>query len=156
MQGTYADEILDDSSVCSNCFRQIRVDRIDPHRSDTLNEEWVTRSERHKRNTTIEYGPADRVSEQKGTFCQCGVESARERIWSDEDVDADRFRGLIQHVIETLEAKGVTLKRQETAAYALQARRDGTAVDAALAQAVDAGIVAAVASSREDTAQPRA
>ena len=62
------------------------------------------------------------------------------------DVDRERFRALLKATLRTLAAKGVTLRRKETAAYALQAFDDGKGPDAALAEAIDAGIVAAAAS----------
>jgi len=143
MTEAYAEHVLEARDVCNNCLRLIRVERIDPVRSGVAREFEAT-YERDRRHTSVEYAPADSISEHKGVFCECGVEGARDRIWS-EGLSRDRFKTLVQHLLRTLERKGVTVKPRETAAYALQAFDDDVAPDQALAQAVDAGIVAAAA-----------
>jgi hypothetical protein len=149
MTDAYAEHVLEAADVCNNCLRLIRVERIDPARSGVAREFEAT-FERERRHTSVEYAPAESVSDHKGVFCACGVEGARDRIWSGDDLPRDRFKDLVQHLLATLDRKDVTVKPRETAAYALQAFDDGAAVDQALARAVDAGIVAAAAQSDDD------
>jgi hypothetical protein len=144
MTDAYAEHVLEAADVCNNCLRLIRVERVDPVRSGVAREFEAT-YERERRHTSVEYAPAESVSDEKGVFCACGVEGARDRIWSDDDLSRDRFKGLVQHLLRTLNRKDVSVKPRETAAYALQAFDDDTPPDHALAQAVDAGIVAAAA-----------
>jgi len=145
MQGPYADRVFDASDVCNNCLRRIRVERIDPTRAG-LTREYETTLTRNRQTTVVDHGPAESVTDQQGTFCErCGTESAYDRWWADSDIDADRFRGLVQQLLRTLEAKGVSVARKPAAAHALQARRDGDSVDEALATGVDAGLQSAVA-----------
>jgi hypothetical protein len=146
MNGPYWDHIYDAADVCNNCLRLIRVERVDPVRSGVAREFEAT-YERERRHTSVEYAPAESVSDHKGVFCGCGVEGARDRIWSDDDLPRDRFKTLVQHLLRTLGRKGVTVKPRETAAHALQAFDDDGAPDRALARAVDAGIVAAAVQS---------
>jgi len=138
----YHEHIIGAKDCCSNCLRLIRVERVDPARSG-IGREYESRLERNRQTTTIGYGPADSMSERKGVFCTCGVESARERIWADADVDTDRFREFVQRMLRTLDAKGVTVNQKRTAGHALQARRDGAGVDDALATGLDHGLAAA-------------
>jgi len=140
----YQDHYLGAADVCSNCLSLIRVERIDPMRAG-IAQEFSTRLARRRRSTSVEYAPADAASEVKGVFCSCGVESARERIWSGPEVDRDRFKELVKNLVRTADTKDISLKRKETIAYALSAFDDGAAPDAALATALDAGIVAAAA-----------
>lgn len=150
----YNDHVLGAADVCSNCFHLIRQERQSPIRRDDRTPDsgaWTTTYERVPRRTTVEYpGVGDEPTHAKGVFCECGVESARERLWSGDDIERERFRKLLKTVLRTLDAKGVTLKPTETAAYALQAFDDGAGVDEALAEAIDCGIVAATAANSSD------
>lgn len=152
MDGAYAERILDASDTCANCHRVIRVERVDPTRGGVIRE-FESHYERHPRNTEIGYGPADTVGEQKGVFCKdCGTEGAHHRIWDDDNVDAERFRELVQQTIATLEYKGVTLSRQDFAEHALNQRhRQDEDVDTALTKATEAAIVAAAAMNTDET-----
>ena len=151
----YEDHILGARDVCSNCHELIRAERQSPIRRDDRTQAsgaWTTTYERIPKRTSIEYpGVGDDPTQSQAVFCECGVESARERIWSAADVDRDRFRTLLKATLRTLGAKGVTLRRKETAAYALQAFDDGKGPDAALAEAIDAGIIAAAASDGQES-----
>jgi len=149
MTDAYAEHVLEAADVCNNCLRLIRVERVDPVRSGVAREFEAT-FERERRHTSVEYAPADAISEHKGVFCECGVEGARDRIWSGDTLPRDRFKTLVKHLLQTLDRKGVTVTPRETAAYALQAYDDDAAPDQALARAVDAGIVAAAASDSDD------
>jgi len=142
----YQEHVLGAADVCSNCFRLIRVERVDPTRSG-MGVEYETTFQRRRRTTSVEYAPHEEAKEHKGVFCECGVESARHRIWSAEDIDMDRFEELTQNLLATLAAKDVSLKQKEAAMYALQKFRDGGGPDQALATGVEAGIVANVAES---------
>lgn len=151
MSDTYDDHLLEARDVCANCLRLVRTERIDPARRGVARE-YEQRLERHPQTTTIEYAPADRVADQKGVFCECGVEDHRvqDRIWSDEDVDDGRFKQLIKSMLRTLTEKGVTIDRQTAAGHALQARRNGADVDEALSTGVDVGLARAITLSDED------
>lgn len=144
MNGPYADHILDASDVCSNCFRRVRVERVDPVRG-SLTRELDSHLERNERRTTIGYGPSEAVSESKGTFCECGVEGTHERLWDPTLVAGEHFRDLVKAAVTTLEEKDVGIKRKETIMYALSHWREHDDVDKALGMALEAGIVAAAA-----------
>ena len=150
MRGPYADHLLDAADVCSNCLAKNRHERIDPIRG--LGDELDSHYERDEHRTEIGYGPADVVSEQKGVFCQCGVEGSHERIWDPDDVDREKFKELVKAALRTLAEKDVTIRRRETVRYALSHFDDHVDVDQALANAIDAGIVAAAAGRSEVTA----
>lgn len=140
----FRERVLQARDVCRNCFSLVRVERIDPTRGGVARE-FESHYERHRQTTTVDYAPAERVSEQKGVFCECGVEEPRTRVWSEEDVDDERFRELVQSMLRTLEAKDITVARETAAAHALQARRGGADVDEALATGLVAGVSVAVA-----------
>jgi len=142
MNGPYAEHLFDSSDVCRNCLSPIRVERVEPSRTG-FGRDYEDRLSRNPRTTTIAYGPSEAMSESKGVFCECGVEGAHERIWDDADVGTERFRELIQRMLRTLDAKGVTVNQKRTAGHALQARRDGAGVDDALATGLDHGLAAA-------------
>jgi hypothetical protein len=148
MQGIYADLVLDSSDVCSNCFRQIKVQRIDPTREGFAGtEEFETHYERKKQTTTIEYAPHDIITRSKGVFCQCGCESAYERLWSPTDLEESRLKELLKNILRTLDAKGVTLKTKETAAYVLHCWSETNDVDKSLSKGIEMGVVASAAAS---------
>jgi hypothetical protein len=151
----YHEHVLGARDTCSNCLQLIRAEAVSPIRRDDRTRDsgaWTTDYERIPRRTSVEYpGVGDAPTHAKGVFCECGVESARARVWDPADIDRERFRELLKNVLRTLDSKGVTLRRKETAAYALQAFADGDDPDAALAEAIDAGIVAAAAAA-EDSA----
>jgi hypothetical protein len=107
--------------------------------------------ERVQRNTVVGYGPADSVSEQKGVFCECGVEGARERIWSGADVDREKMKEYVRALATTLSRKGLDLDEHALAAYSLQAHKDGEPPD----ECLRAGVSAALR-SRDDSDPARA
>lgn len=119
MHESFQERILSAVDVCNNCFALVREQRLKARRNWELSREayWA----RDNQRTTVEFAPADTVSEQKGIFCDCGVEGSFERLWADEDVTRDRFKTFIERVITTLETKGLELDRQRVAAYALDA-----------------------------------
>jgi len=152
MQGPYGEYLLDADDVCKNCFRLVQLDRprtqTSTGRSDVSVE--LTAATRHPTETTIEYAPHRIPPRSKGAFCSCGAESTYERLWNPETVSRDRFRDLVKAAIETLEAKEVTLRRKEAAMYCLHHFDENDDADRALANGLDAGIVAAAAA--EDSA----
>ena len=154
MHGPYADHILDASDVCSNCFSRVRVERLDPARSG-LGHELESHLARDPRRTEIGYGPSEAMSDSKGVFCKCGVEGAHERLWDPTDVDEGQFRALLKAALRSLEHKDVTLRRKEAAMYALSHHREHDDVDRALANALEAGVVAAVASGDDRDQEAR-
>jgi hypothetical protein len=138
-EDVYDDRVLGAPDVCNNCFRLVRVERVDPARNG-MGGELESHYERVQRNTVVGYGPADSVSEQKGVFCDCGVESARERIWTDSDVDRDRMKNMIRNVAESLRRKGLDLDVSALARYALQSHKDGLPTDECLRAGVSAAL----------------
>lgn len=147
MQGPYADHILDASDVCSNCFRVVSVERVDPVMGDGLGHELDSHYSRHKRETSVEFHDSEpEPTQAKGVFCKCGVEGSHERLWEPGDVDRDRFADLLKSAIRSVATKGVALKPDETISYAVSHWREHDDVDRALATALDAGVVAAAAS----------
>jgi hypothetical protein len=138
MQGIYADLVLDSSDVCSNCFRQVRVERIDPTREGFAGE-YEAHYERKKQTTTIEYAPHDIITRSKGVFCECGCESAYERLWDPTDVAKPRLRELLKNIIRTLDAKGVSLKPKKTMAYVLHCWSETDDVDKSLSKGMKWG-----------------
>jgi hypothetical protein len=158
MEGPYADHILDARDVCSNCFRQIRVERVDPVMSRSgLRHALDSHYSRKRTTTTREYHDSDpNVTHADATFCECGVEGAFERLWTPTDISRDRFKTLLKHAIQTLSHRGIELSRErkrETVAYALQSFDDGGDADQAFSEAVEMGIIAqASAQSSESQA----
>jgi len=150
MQGPYADHILDSRDVCSNCFRTIRVERIDPTRNG-FGGELESHFERRKQNTVIGYGPAESVTDIKGVFCECGVEGSHERIWNPTEVAERKLKTLIKNAIRTLKRKDVSIKPKETCAYILHVWRETDDVDRAMSKGIEMGIVARAAQRSDET-----
>lgn len=146
MTGPYHDHIIGAPDVCNNCFRVIRVERVDPSRSG-IGREYETSFERHRRHTDVDFGPAEVPPESKGVFCECGVESARDRVWGYAELPESRFKTLLQHALETLEHKDVSIDARRMAEVALAAWRAGHNVDSALEAGLDAGLARAVVQS---------
>jgi len=142
MSGPYHDHIVGAPDVCNNCFQLIRVERIDPYRSNDI--EAGTRLSGREEVTEIAYGPAELPPESKGVFCECGVESARDRIWGYAELGEGRFKELLQNCLGTLDRKDVTVDNKRMAEVALAAWRAGHNVDSALQQGLDAGLARAV------------
>jgi len=156
MNGVFAERVLDANDVCRNCFARNRVERVDPTRGG-LGGQLDSHYSRHEERTEIGYGPADAVSDQKGVFCQCGVEGAHERVW--DAAGYARYKGFVAAAVTALEEKGVDVRRQTAVAVALQGFRDAVdgrllpvvesaTVDRLLSTAVSAGVAAASASSQ--------
>lgn len=139
MHGPYADHLLDASDVCSNCLRKTRLERVDPVRGG-ITRELDSHLERDDRRTEIGYGPADRVSEQKGVFCTCGVEGSFERVWRDE-IGPQQFRRLLKNTMRTLAEKGVSYRRKTMAGTALQEFRNRVDARGTLFPFLEAGTV---------------
>jgi len=159
MHDAYQEHLLDESTVCNSCFRTIRVERIDPYRSNDL--EAAATLSRKKRTTEIGYGPAESVTEQKGTFCShCGTESAFDRTWSSVDfhdpelpLGYGRFRELCKNAMASLEAAGVSIDRHSFATTALARYDDGHGIDDALGEATEHAIVSAAMDSANERDQ---
>jgi len=158
MEGPYADHILDARDVCNNCFRHVRVERVDPVMArDGLRHALDAHYSRKRKTTTREYHDSDpAVTHAEATFCHCGVEGTFERLWSPTDISRGRFKTLLKRALRTLEQKGIQLSRErkrETVAYALQTfDRDGDA-DQAIAQGIEMGIVAQASADERDNTQ---
>ena len=166
MHPAYQEHVLSAPDVCSNCLRIVREERHqhEPRRSDVSVQE--SQWSRRKDTTEVAFGPADTASDQKGIFCECGVEGSFVRVWDDVDVDRERFRTLLKRLIQTLEHKGVSIHRKATVAHALDAferlpvemegpHRPDTSVDEALSEGVRYGLARAEVQSRSrSTANP--
>lgn len=156
MHDAYQEHLLDASDICQSCFRQIRVRRIDPYLSTDV--EAAATLSRKKRNTEIGYGPAESVTDEKGTFCdECGTESAFDRVWSSVDfhdpelpLDYERFKELAKNAMASLEAKGVDIDRHSFATTALARYQDGHGIDYALGEATEHAIVSAAMDSANE------
>jgi len=155
----YQEHVLNAPDVCSNCFSIVRVERERPARGFRPAESFYARNQA---TTSVEHVPAETVSETEQVFCECGVASAFDRVWSWRDVDRERFRALLINLLRSVERKGLTIARQPAAAHALashaqrQETEDGAHVrlecdvDAALADGLLAGLrVASVRGSAE-------
>lgn len=78
--------ILDKGRVCHNCFRL----RRDPE------------GYRDRRNTTIEYAHSEGgVSQRRGTWCECGPDTAYYRSWPNQ-LTPNRQKELFTQLAETL------------------------------------------------------
>lgn len=144
----YDEKILQARDICANCHQRVRVERVDPILGDgeqDVDAEYA----RHRRRTTVEYGPSETVSESKGTFCTCGVEdhAVKDRVWSDP-IPREKFEDLLKATLRSLGEKGVTLDRHRAAAVALGEYKDGADADAALSRGVEIGL--AVSTARGD------
>ena len=149
MDGPYADHVLDAKDVCANCYRLVRVERIDPTKAGFF-KDYQKRYERERRNTEISYGPGDCISEHKGVFCKCGVEGVypSDRYWG-ERVGVETFKDFISNCYETLSQKGVSVDRERFVETAIVNFHDGASVDESLSDALDTGL--AVAGAKSET-----
>ena len=157
----YQEHVLSAPDVCTNCLRLIREERTDPARKWRDARSYYARN---KATTEIDYAPAETVSQTEQVFCECGCSGAFDRVWNDRDIDRQRFRSMLKRLIRSLERKGLTIDRQRMAAHALQAygRQHTTAddvrvrivtdPDAALAQGLNVGLMAAVSAPNPSTA----
>lgn len=152
---TYQEHVLDAADVCQSCFRLIRVERVDPTRSGMATE-YEEHLARHERHTEIAYGPAERVTEQKGVFCECGTESAFDRYRDPADVhdpgcrlDRERFKDLAVTCLQTLQEKGLSLDERTFIARALAELDDGRTIDESLSQATDHALAVATTDGLE-------
>ena len=129
--------ILDSPDCCNNCFGLRR-------RRDALGDPF-----RNPKQTTVEHAPADRVSQQSGVFCTCGVESSFDRIWLDDDCDDDRFRHLLKRCLRTTETLFGTgnVDRRSVIETALREWKLDRSVNDALEAGLSAGIEATTGDS---------
>ena len=148
MHDAYQEHLLNASDVCQNCLRRVRVERVDPVRTG-MGVEYETHMTRHDRHTEIDWGPAESVTEQQGTFCtHCGTETAFDRLWGDVDfadpelpADAEKFRELCKNAMRALEAKGVSIDRHAFATAALANYDEHRPIDECLGYATEHAIV---------------
>lgn len=141
MQDAYGEYILDARDVCSNCFRRIRVDRVDAVRGDGLGHELDTRATRDVQTTTVDHHDLDpEPAHSQGTFCDCGVEGAHDRLWNPDAVSEAQFKTLLTRAAITLAQKGISLSRETLLEVAYRTWRAEDNVDDALAAGIEAAI----------------
>lgn len=123
MYQPFQEHVLNDPSVCNNCFRTIRREREHTESRTLRSDVSVTKSAftRVRQTTSVEYPPGTTASDAIAVFCHCGTEGAFDRVWDDIDCDRDRFRVFVQHLLQTLARKQVSVDRQRLAAHALAA-----------------------------------
>jgi len=156
MNGPYAEHLLDARDVCSNCFRVVRIERVDPVMSTSdFRHDLDSHYSRRKRTTTREYHDSDpRPTQCKTTFCACGVEGTSERLWDPTALSRARFKTLLTSGLKTLESKGIVFDRprkRETIAYALQSFDDSGDADRAFSEAIEMGLVAQASADASDS-----
>lgn len=150
----FQQHILNSSRVCTNCLKRKKRERQRGARAweDLFSDHTYLENEPH---TTAEYVPDEPVTNARHRFCSCGAHGSYTRIWDDDDIALDRFRDLVKHAIETLDAEGFDVNRSRVAYRAIQAfytrrrhgpYREGRAPDRpdsindCLAAGVDAGV----------------
>lgn len=143
----YHEHVLGAPDVCNNCFSLIREERVDPTRNG-IGREYESRYTRREETTEVGYAPYETPTHCQGVWCQCGVESARDRIWSYTDPSRERFRELLKNAVRTLKHKDVTIARKTLVGHAIAAYDDGANVDGAIEAGLDAGLAVAASSTR--------
>lgn len=149
--------VLDDPEVCNNCFGRIRRERARTESSTLRLDVSVEKSPytRVETQTTIDHVPGGTPSESVAVFCECGVESAYERIWTDGDdrcLRMRRVKDLLRAMIRTLEAKGVTLDRPTCIRLAIHYYREDHDLNTAFQDALEAAIETAALTSSDAVA----
>jgi len=153
----FQERILNNSSVCSNCFRRRSRPRLVRESRDPTEPTSVRRSAttRVRETTELDHAPPAPPTADGGVFCErCGTMSAFDRLWGGEDrcIRWERFKELVQNCIQTLEDEGVTLDRKTVATVALSHYREHNTVNDALETAVDAAVESTAA--RGGSARP--
>jgi hypothetical protein len=146
----YDEHVRADPEVCNNCFRQIRVERVDPGRRTLAASEPCSYYSRHQRNTDIDYVRSENVKNSKQVFCDCGSDSHRHRVWDDSDdrcFRMTRVKQYIRHLTTTLDAKGIDYDTETFVKLSLQYYRDDHDLDHAFGEALETAIQVAVARS---------
>ena len=115
----FQSEILNAHDVCSNCFGRRRREAVRPTKRG--DERYF---ERNGDQLTTEYVPDVPAARARGIYCRCGVDSAYARIWTDDQVraDRDRFRELLKQLIQTVdELSAAPIDAKRVAGHALAA-----------------------------------
>jgi hypothetical protein len=137
--------------VCNNCLSLIRRERDQRESTDGgKSTAKLSAYTRVKHQTEVGHGPGAEPTQCTAVWCDCGVESAFERIWDDGDdrcLTTQRVKEYLRNCIRSLEHKGVSLDRKTTIALALQYYRDTHDFNGALEQAIKTGIRKAAASN---------
>jgi len=127
-------EILNSRDICSNCFRQRRVDVVADRRQwDDLDD--VRIESRPADHTTVDYVPDVPVSEARHRFCSCGAHGAYTRIWEDDEICQEQFLTLLKSSITSAVAQDVDITREECrhiVSIAIHHRRNGDSVNDAI------------------------
>jgi len=163
MHGPYADHILDARDVCLNCGRKNRTDRVSAHMRDGVatGKTLDSHLSRDKRRTSREHVTlGEEPAHCETVFCECGVETQFERIWS--ALDYGQFKSYVKRIIRTLREKRVDVTERTLMEHAFRGFRETVrdrglflpvleqdVVDELLADAVDAAIATATAGGTE-------
>lgn len=156
MHSIFQEHALSAPDVCNNCFRRVREEREQRSSTGQATVE-LSPYTRDETTTEIDSTPFGTPTRSTAIWCDCGVDSAYERIWDDGDeqcLTMHRFKTLLRRAIETLEAKDITLSRDVTVRIALQRYRDDHAFNDALEAAVNAGVHHSAASQPRSKAAP--
>jgi len=141
MTEIYQEKLIGAPDVCSNCLGIRLVDQLQPTRAG-MNHELESAYSRHKRNTDLDHHPGDEPTDDRHLFCECGVASARVRVW--DTVDREKFRTLLKRAVKTAESKGVTLNQKRAFGHALETYDDTGDVDDAIETGLKHGSVATI------------
>lgn len=158
---TYDERYLDARDVCSNCLA-IRLVERERARSQGLTARPVVTHERNRQTTEVDWVQSERASESKQLFCECGVPSARTRVWESmatkrsrvwvgEDRHRERLTRLLKHALRTAAHKGISVDRKRTIAATLSHYDDGDTLDGALRAGLATGSAVATATDSSDT-----
>ena len=145
--------VLNDPEVCNNCFGRVRRERSQTQSSTFRSDVSAEKSPytRVETQTTVDHVPGETPSRSVAVFCECGTESAFDRIWEDSDdrcLTMRRLKDLLKSMVRTLEAKGVTLDRPTCIRLAIHYYRQHYDLNQAFEDALEAAIETAALTSR--------
>jgi len=149
----FDEHILNNPSVCNNCYRRIRRPRPTPPQDRTSRQDLLgSTTTRCRDQTSVEHVPDHPPTDDYMMFCECGVESAFDRERS--KWQADPVREFAMQVSRTLNDLNVDHDRRTFFAHAMDYHRgaEDYETDELLAMALDRAIAVTVASSTQAVA----
>lgn len=141
MNPAFQEHVLNAPDVCNNCFSLVREDRDEyvPDRFfnkarlgelDTVSRpsdgRGFVKTARYARvdNQTEEcYPPTEYPTNSKRIYCECGASGSFDRIWSDQDIDKERFKEFVRHLHAALAHKRIAHDAQTFARHAVHCYR---------------------------------